>query len=327
MDQSHQSNAGRPNRISRRRMLSSVAGLAAAGTLAAKLPAEAAAAERRLRKAVTKGRINQSIVPWCWQTSGEKWSLDQICVIAKQLGCKSVELVLTDELEIVKKHGLTCAIGQINMNPDPPFLRGFNNPDNWPRLIKVTRETIDAAAANGVPNVICFTGYSAKNPNDQNSPLIPPDEGAKNSVEGLKQVMGYAEEKKVNLCMELLNTRETTHPMKGHPGYQGDHTDYVIDILKRIGSPRAKMLFDVYHVQIMDGDIIRRIRQCKDYIGHVHVAGNPGRGELDDTQELNFPAIMKTLLEVGYTGFVGQEFIPTRDPRKGLEEAVTLCDV
>ena len=115
--------------------------------------------------------------------------------------------------------------------------------------------------------------------------------------------------------------------MKGHPGYQGDHTDYCIDILKQVSSPRLKLLFDIYHVQIMDGDIVRRIHQLKDYIGHVHTAGNPGRGELDNKQEINYPPIMQALVDIGYKGFVGQEFIPTRDPFQGLREAVTLCDV
>ena len=109
-----------------------------------------------------------------------------------------------------------------------------------------------------------------------------------------------------------------TEPMKGHPGYQGDHTDYCIDIIKQVGSPRLKLLFDIYHVQIMDGDVIRRLRQYNEYIGHVHTAGNPGRGELDDKQEINYPPIMRALLEIGYKGYVGQEFIPTRDPLEGL---------
>jgi hydroxypyruvate isomerase len=115
--------------------------------------------------------------------------------------------------------------------------------------------------------------------------------------------------------------------MKGHPGYQGDHTDYCIDMIKRVGSERLKLLFDVYHVQIMDGDVITRIRQYKDYIGHVHTAGNPGRGELDATQEINYPPIMQALVDAGYKGYVGQEFIPTRDPLAGLRQAVEVCDV
>ena len=115
--------------------------------------------------------------------------------------------------------------------------------------------------------------------------------------------------------------------MKGHPGYQGDHTEYCIDILKQVGSSRLKLLFDIYHVQIMDGDVIRRLRQHKDYIGHIHTAGCPGRAELDDTQESNYPPIMRALLEIGYTGYVGQEYIPTRDALAGLQQAVSLCEV
>ena len=131
----------------------------------------------------------------------------------------------------------------------------------------------------------------------------------------------------MTLALEMLNTREGTHPMKGHPGYQGDHVDYVMDIINQVGSPRLKLLFDIYHVQIMDGDVIRRIRALGDAIAHVHTAGNPGRGELDDRQEIQYPPIMRALLETGYKGYVGQEFIPTGDPMKGLRQAVALCDV
>ena len=247
--------------------------------------------------------------------------------MAKELGCLSVELLPSEQYPTLKKYGLTCAIGQINMNPDPPFLKGFNNPDHWPRVMKATQDAIDAAAAFGVPSVICFTGYSAKDPNDPKSPQISKEKGARSCVVGLKKMAAYAEKKNVTLCLEMLNSRDDTDPMKGHPGYQGDHTDYCIDIIKKVGSPRLKLLFDIYHVQVMDGDVIRRIRQLRDLIGHVHVAGNPGRGELDNKQEVNYPPIMQALLEIGYKGYVGQEFIPTRDAYEGLREAVTLCDV
>jgi hydroxypyruvate isomerase len=213
------------------------------------------------------------------------------------------------------------------MGNEPPFVKGWNHPDHWPRLMKATRDAIDAGAAFGVPSVICFTGYSARNPDDPNSPHISKEEGANNCVAGLKKIVAYAEQQKVNLCLEILNTRDTSHPMKGVPGYQGDHTDYCVDIIKRVGSPRMKLLFDVFHVQIMDGDIIRRIHELKDLIGHVHTAGNPGRGELDDTQEINYRAVMRALVDISYTGYVGQEFIPTRDPLDGLRQAVALCDV
>lgn len=307
-------------------MLRRSAGLATLSSLAlADVPRVSAADAQG--PAVRKGRIRQSIAHWCFNSFGEKWTLDQTCQVAKRLGCQSVELLLPSDFPTLKQHGLTCAMVQINMDPDPPYVKGFNNPDHWPRLIKVTTEAIEAAAAFGAPNVICFTGYSGKDPNDPNSPQIPPDVGARNCVEGLKKVIGLAEKKKINLCMEILNSRENTHPMKGHPGYQGDHTDYCIDILKKVGSPRMKILFDIYHVQVMDGDVIRRIRQHKEFLGHVHTAGNPGRGELDNRQEINYRPIMEALVEVGYTGFVGQEFIPTRPPMEGLREAVALCDV
>jgi hydroxypyruvate isomerase len=131
----------------------------------------------------------------------------------------------------------------------------------------------------------------------------------------------------VTVCLEQLNTRDDTHPMKGHPGYQGDHIDYVADIVKAVGSPNVKLLFDIYHVQVMDGDLIRRIKQYGELIGHVHTAGNPGRCEIDADQEINFAACMKALLDIGYSGYVGHEYIPTRDAMTGLTQAVALCDV
>ena len=200
----------------------------------------------------------------------------------------------------------------------PPFVRGFNNPKYRAEVIKATRDAIDACAEYGYKSVICFTGMKEG---------ISDEQGADNCVEGYKQIIGHAEKKKVNLCLEMLNTRDTTHPMKGHPGYQGNHTDYCVDIIQRVGSPNMKLLFDIYHVQIMDGDVIRRLRQHKEHIGHIHTAGNPGRGELDDKQEIAYKAIMEALVEIGYQGYVGQEFIPTRDPLAGLQQAVTVCDV
>jgi len=316
-----------PQPITRRQLLRRSAGLAALGAAALVRP-ELATAAAANGPVVTQGRIKQSLVTWCWQDCGDKWSFAKICQVARELGCVSVELTGPANYPTLKQHGLTCAIASVDLSPDPPFVKGFNNPDHWPRVLKATREAIDAAAAFGCPSVICFTGYSAKDPSDKNSPHIPKDEGAKNCVEGFKKVVGYAEQKKVTLCLEMLNTRDNSHPMKGHPGYQGDHTDYCVnDILKKVGSPRLKLLFGVYHVQIMDGDVIRRIREHRDYLGHVHLAGCPGRNELDQQQEINFPPILRALLEVGYAGYVGQEFIPTRDPYQGLREAVALCDV
>jgi hydroxypyruvate isomerase len=303
------------------RTAGTVAGALALGTAEDVLGAE------RGGKAVKHGRINQSIVHWCFETYGDKWNIEQACQVAGRLGVPSVELMAAEHYPTLKKHGIQCAIGTIDMAPDVPFLKGFNNPAYWPKVLKATEQAIDAASEYGVPSVICFTGYSARDVNNRQGEQISKDEGLRNCVEGFSKIIPHAEKKNVTLCLEMLNTREDSHPMKGHPGYQGDHTDYCIDIIKRVGSPRLKLLFDIYHVQIMDGDVIRRIRQLRDYIGHVHTAGNPGRGELDDKQEIFYPPIMRALLEVGYKGWVGQEFIPTRDPYHGLHQAVSLCDV
>jgi hydroxypyruvate isomerase len=146
-------------------------------------------------------------------------------------------------------------------------------------------------------------------------------------VKGLRELASYAEPRGVTVCLEQLNTRDDSHPMKGHPGYQGDDIDYCAQIVMEVASPNAKLLFDIYHVAIMNGDIIRRLSQYRDWIGHIHTAGVPGRGELDDQQEIYYPAVMRTLVEIGYQGYVGQEFIPTRDPAEGLAQAVGACDV
>lgn len=298
--------------ISRRDMLRMAAGAGAAGAAALGF-SSCAAVSKVSGKAVTKGRINQSIVYWCF---AQYWDIEKTCLIARQLGCKSVELVGPEDFATLKKYGLTCAIAPCGM-PDPPFVKGFNNPKYHDTIIEKTSQTIDACAEYGFPSVIAFTGFRED---------IPDDIGLKNCVDGLKKLIGYAERKKVNVCLEILNSRVDIE-MKGHPGYQGDHTDYCMEIIKQVGSPRMKLLFDIYHVQVMDGDIITRIRQYKDYIGHFHTAGNPGRNELDDTQEINYRAIMKEIVKTGYKGYVGQEFIPTHDPLQALTEAVVLCDV
>lgn len=301
-------------RSSRRGMLRQTAGAAIMGATALNTSAvaqEPASAER----VVKNGRIKQSIVYWCFE---KHWPIEQAAKVATQIGCESIELIAPSNFPVLKRYGLLCAIGTVDMSPDPPFVKAFNNPKYRERVLKATREAIDACADFGTKNVICFTGMREG---------IPDDVGADNCVEGFKQIIGHAEKKGITLCLEMLNSRVSSHPMKGHPGYQGDHTEYCIDIIKRVGSPNLKLLFDIYHVQIMDGDIISRIRQHRDYIAHVHTAGNPGRGELDNKQEINYPPIMEALLEIGYQGHVGQEFIPTRDPLEGLRQAVALCDV
>jgi hydroxypyruvate isomerase len=290
----------------RRRFLQSAGGIAAA-TLAASAMAEPVGTAS---PAPLKGRIKQSLVNWCYT---KYWKDEALAKTAKDLGCVSVELIDPKQWDTLKKYGLTCAIASSH-----GFVQGMNNPKYQAKSIAILRERIDQCAAAGVPSVITFTGMRED---------IPDDVGMDNCVKGYKQIIGYAEQKKVNLCLEMLNSRHGQGFMQGHPGYQGDHTDYCIELIKRVGSERMKLLFDIYHVSIMDGDVITRIRQHKDYIAHVHTAGNPGRGELDDKQEINYKPIMEALVDIGYKGYVGQEFIPTRDPLTGLKEAVAVCDV
>jgi hydroxypyruvate isomerase len=211
--------------------------------------------------------------------------------------------------------------------PGFAFVKGLNNLRYHDEVLARTRESIDACAAAGVPNVIAFTGYKWRDADDPASGAIGAEEGADNCVAGLKQLAGYAESRGVTICVEHLNSRDHSHPMKGHFGYQGDDLDNVAAIVRRVGSPAVKLLFDFYHVQIMHGDLLRRLEENRDILGHIHTAGNPGRGELDDNQEIHYPPLMRKLVEIGYQGYVGHEFIPTRDPVEGLREAIHLCDV
>jgi len=275
---------------------------------------------------ILKGRIQHSVVFWCFHAGGDKWTIEQTCTHARSLGCKSVEICARETWDTLKKHGLTCAIAPNGM-PGAAFMKGLNNPAYQDEVIAVTSRMIDDCAAAKVPNVIAFTGYKWKRAEDPASGEISLEAGADNCVAGLKKLAVHAEKKGVTVCLEHLNSRDGSHPMKGHPGYQGDDLDWVAGIIRRVGSPRVKLLFDIYHVQVMHGDVIRRIEQCKDVIGHIHTAGNPGRAELDDNQEIHYPPIMRKLLEIGYKGFVGHEFIPTRDPLAGLRQAVQVCDV
>jgi hydroxypyruvate isomerase len=274
----------------------------------------------------TKGRIKQSLAYWCLNATHVQWDIRRVCDTAKKLGCAGVELVPPREWPIVRSYGLEMPLAHNGM-PDPVFAKGLNNPRYQEEVIATTKKTIDLCADAGVPNVIAFTGYQWNDADDPTSGSISREQGAASTVKGLRDLARYAEPRNVTLVMEHLNTRDDTHPMKGHAGYQGDDIDYCAEIIRQVGSPRAKLLFDVYHVAIMNGDVIRRLRKYADLIGHVHVAGVPGRAELDDCQEIQFPAVMRTLVDIGYTGFVGLEFIPTRDADESLKQAVALCDV
>jgi sugar phosphate isomerase/epimerase len=273
-----------------------------------------------------KGNIRHSVVFWCFNIAGDMWDIDKTCEIAKSLGCESVEICGPAEFPTIKKHGLTCALAANGM-PGAPFMKGLNNLAYHEQVIDVTTKMIDECAKYGMPSVIAFTGYKWRDAEDPNSGEISLEEGADNCVAGLKKLAVHAEKMGVTICLEHLNTRDGSHPMKGHPGYQGDDIDYVANIVRRVGSPRVKLLFDIYHVQLMNGDVIRRLEENIDVIGHIHTAGNPGRCELDENQEINFPPILRKLVELGYKGFVGHEFIPTRDPYAGLKQAIEVCDV
>jgi len=269
---------------------------------------------KSIPRVAKKGNINHSVVNWCFS---KYWKANELISIAKQLGLASVELISPQHFPEIKKQGLECAIASVNIG-GPPFVKGYNNPKYHELVIAATKKSIDACHEFGFKKVIAFTGFAEE---------LSKEEGAANCVKGFKEVIGYAEKRGVTICLEHLNTRDDTHPMKGHPGYQGDDVDYCVDIIKAVGSEHLKLLFDIYHVSIMNGDIVRRIHQHAEYIGHIHTAGNPGRGELNGQQEIQYPACMQALVEIGYKGYVGHEFIPTGDPLKGLIEAVRWCDV
>jgi hydroxypyruvate isomerase len=275
---------------------------------------------------VTRGRIKQSLAYWCLNATQWQWDIDRICETAVRLGCPSVELAPPELWPVVARHGLRNAL-VLNGMPGPEFARGLNNPQNHEEIFARTKGIVDQCADFGIPNVIAFTGYKWVDAFDPASGEIPKERGAENTIAGLRELANYAAPRNVTVVLEQLSTRDDSHPMKGHPGYQGDDIDYCAEIIRRVDSPHAKLLFDVYHVAIMNGDVIRRLRQYARWIGHVHVAGVPGRGELDGEQEIQYPAVMRALVESGYEGYVGQEFIPTRDPDEGLAEAVALCDV
>ena len=284
----------------------------AAMTRAAGLAAAAAAATTtfpvRGGEEVASGsgpRIKQSVSKWCFS---RWWPLEKLAENAAKIGLKGIDLIGENEWPVVKKHGLvpTMAPGAGSIG------NGWNRLENHDRFVEQMKKNIDLAAEAGVPNVICMSGERKG---------LPDDEGIKNCVTGLKRVAGYAEQKKVTMCMELLNSKVD------HKDYQCDHTAWGVQVAKAVGSPRFKLLYDIYHMQIMEGDIIRTIRKNIEYIGHFHTGGNPGRNEIDETQELNYPAIMKAIAATGYQGYVAHEFVPKRDPLASLTQAYNLCNI
>lgn len=305
-----------------RRQWVQASALLGAGATAVHIPVESAQAAPKKGT----GAVKQSVAFWCFNSAGERWDVEQTAKNAASIGCKSVELVESKDWGILERHGLICALANNGM-PGAPFMKGFNNPRYQEEVIARTKQSIEDCAVAKFPAVIAFTGYKWRDADDPKSGEISLEEGADNCVHALKELARHAEAKGVDVCLEQLNTRDASHPMKGHPGYQGDDLDYVTKIVRRVESPRVRLLFDIYHVQVMNGDVIRRLDENKDILGHIHTAGCPGRGELDEHQEIHYPSVMRKLVDIGYTGYVGQEFIPTRNPLEGLTQAVRACDV
>ena len=256
-----------------------------------------------------KGNINHSVCKWCYPDL----SVEELAVAGKEMGLKSVELLDPEDWPILEKHGLICAMPN---GPVPEgknrLTDGFNRMENHDWLVPGFRERIKEVAEAGYPNVICFSGNRAG---------LNDETGLYHCLKGLKAVIPTAEQYGVTVCMELLNSKVD------HADYQCDRTAWGVELCKRVDSERFKLLYDIYHMQIMEGDVIRTIRDNHAYIGHYHTGGNPGRNEIDHTQELNYAAIMKAIVETGFTGYVAQEFIPTRDPLTSLREGVAICDV
>lgn len=253
-----------------------------------------------------KGNINHSVCKWTYQYLG----LEQLCIEAKRIGIKAIDLVGPDEWDILKRHGLDssmCNGAEINL------VDGFAEPNFHQKLIDSYTEMIPKVAKAGYKNLICFSG---------NRRGMDDETGIANCVTGLQKIIAIAEKHKVTLIMELLNSKVN------HKDYFASKTHIGAEIAKRLGSENFKLLYDIYHMQVDEGDVIHTIRTFSQYIGHYHTAGVPGRNEIDENQELNYPAIMRAIVATGYKGYVAQEFIPKKaDKLKSLEEAVAICDV
>jgi hydroxypyruvate isomerase len=254
--------------------------------------------------AKVNGSIKQSICRWCYG----RIKLEDLAQAAVKIGYKSIELITPQEYLKIKPLGLTCAV----LRCANGIADGQNRKENHDKIEKQLRDDIEFAAAEGLPNVLTMSG---------NRRGMDDKEGLDNCAAGIKRVIKLAEEKKITLLMEGLNSKVD------HKDYMYDFTKWGVELCKKVGSERFKLLYDIYHMQIMEGDVIRTVRQDKEYIGHYHTGGNPGRHEIDETQELNYPAIVKAILETGYKGYLGQEFIPVREPVASLTQGFKICDV
>ena len=293
--------------ISRRNALQGF-GLASATLLTRSLSNRIEAADNQICTAL-KGRINHSACRWCYQAI----PFEDLCKAAKEIGMQSLELTGPAEWEILKKYDLTSAMGWGDYPKGMGLPNFFNKVQNHDQLVAFYEDLIPKAANAGVKNVICFSG---------NRDGLSDEQGLINCKKGLQRIMKTAEKHNVTVSMELLNSKVN------HKDYQCDHTEWGAVLCEMVGSDKFKLLYDIYHMQIMEGDVIATIKKNHQYISHYHTGGVPGRNEIDDTQELNYPAIMKAILDTGYKGFVGQEFIPAKtDKIASLKQGVLICDV
>ena len=285
--------------IGRRTFLGTLGGIGAATLLGSALPPLANAAPR-------KGRLKQALCRGVFK--GIKLDFDGQCREAARLGAHGIDLVGPNEFETLKKYGLIATM----VGGGSGIKKGINDKANHAEIDPKMREAINATSAVGAPNVIVLAG-------DRQG--LTDEQGLENCVVFLNNIKGLAEQKNVTVCMELLNSKVN------HAGYMCDRTAWGVELCKRVNSPRFKLLYDIYHMQIMEGDIIRTIQQNLQYIGHFHTAGNPGRHEFDDTQELYYPAICKAIADLDFQGYIAHEYSPTKEPLETLEKMMRLCEV
>jgi len=292
--------------ISRREWIAAAGALAVlgpkAGASATTAPAEAAPAGRTVKK----GRLKQSACRWCYRDI----PLPALATAVAEMGLTALDLVDESDWPILAEHGLVCSMGWKTSPGGIPD--GLNDPRNHDAIVNGLIAALPRAQKAGVPNLIAFFG---------NRKGMADADAIKNCVAGLKRVKQPAEDHGINVCVELLNSKVD------HKDYQGDRTSFGVEVVRQLESPRIKLLYDIYHMQIMEGDVIRTIRDNQQWIAHYHTGGVPGRHELDDTQELNWAAVARAIAETGFTGYMAHEFVPTRDPLTSLREAITLCDV
>jgi hydroxypyruvate isomerase len=263
--------------------------------------------EKSDKKFILKNNINHSVCQWIY----EDMTLDQLCKAVKKIGFSSIDLLASKDWPVLQQNGIYCSMCYTNNNLG--LYKGWNNKTYHEHLIKDYLESIPLVSKAGYKNLICFSG--ARNGMDDWT-------GLDNCVEGLQKILPLAEKNNVTIVIELLNSKID------HKDYMCDKTAWGVELCKRLNSPNFKLLYDIYHMQIDEGDVIRTIRDNHQYIGHYHTGGVPGRNEIDETQELNYAAIMKAILETGYKGHVAQEFVPTnKDKMASLKKCIEICDV